>query len=53
MSAGELGRGVGQRSRPGDDAADRRKAANDGAAAEAAAKAEGDDMFTRAGVAAE
>jgi hypothetical protein len=57
VSVGELGRGVGQRSRPGDDAADRRKAAkaaNDGGAAEAAAaKADGDDMFTRAGVAAE
>jgi hypothetical protein len=56
VSAGELGRGLGQRSRPGDDAADRRKAAkaaNDGAAAVAAAKADGDDMFTRAGEAAE
>ena len=57
---GELRRGLGQRSRPGDDDADRRKAAkaaNDGAgeaaAAEASAKADGDDMFTRAGVAAE
>ena len=40
----ELGRGLGQRSRPGDDEADRRKAE---------AKAEGEDMFTRAGVAAE
>jgi hypothetical protein len=60
MSAGEMRRGVGQRSRPGDDAADRRKAAkaaNDGSgglSAEALAKAEGgEDMFTRAGVAAE
>lgn len=50
-----LGRGLGQRSRPGDDEADRRKAAkaaNDGGA-EASAKADGDDMFSRAGVAAE
>lgn len=50
----ELGRGLGQRSRPGDDAADKRqnaKAANDGGAE--AAKADGDEMFTRAGVAAE
>jgi hypothetical protein len=47
------GRGLGQRSRPGDDEADRRKqakAANDGGAAAAVG---GDDMFTRAGVAAE
>jgi len=48
-------RGLGQRSRPGDDEADRRKsakAANDGSEAEASAKAEG-DMFSQAGVAAE
>ncbi|HEY0412985.1 MAG TPA: hypothetical protein VGD66_07580 [Allosphingosinicella sp.] len=49
---------MGQRNRPGDDEADRRKqakAANDGAACVAAeAKAEGgEDMFTRAGVGAE
>jgi hypothetical protein len=47
----ELGRGLGQRSRPGDDGADKRqnaKAAND------VPEVEGDaDMFTRAGVAAE
>jgi hypothetical protein len=55
----ELGRGLGQRSRPGDDEADRRKAAkaaNDaagGLAGEASAKTDGEDMFTRAGVAAE
>jgi hypothetical protein len=47
-------RNLGQRSRPGDDEADRRKqakAANDGSAGEAAKP--DDDMFTRAGVAAE
>ncbi len=47
----ELGRGLGQRSRPGKDEADRRqsaKAANDAPEAEG-----GNDMFTRAGVAAE
>jgi hypothetical protein len=56
----QLGRGLGQRSRPGDDGADRRKSAkdaNDGAAgmaAEAGAKVDGgEDMFTRVGVAAE
>lgn len=47
----ELGRGLGQRSRPGDDEADKRqnaKAAND------VPEVEGDaDMFTRAGVATE
>ena len=51
----ELGRGLGQRSLPGADEADKRqnaKAANDGSSAEASAKAD-DDMFTRAGVAAE
>lgn len=45
----DLERSLGQRSRPGDDAADRRqkaKVAND------APEGEG-DMFTRAGVAAE
>lgn len=49
-----LGRRLGERSRPGDDAADRHqqaKAANDAAgkaaAAEASAKADSDDMFAR------
>src|SRR3569833_878603 len=37
----------------GYDKRQKAKAANDGSAAEAAAKVEGDDMFTRAGVAAE
>ena len=58
MSAWKWGRGVGQRSRPGDGEADRRKAAKaaddgGGGAAAEASKAEGEDMFTRAGVAAE
>lgn len=48
----ELGRGLGQRSLPGEDGADKRqnaKAANDVPEGDGA----GDDMFTRAGVAAE
>lgn len=47
----ELGRGLGQRSRPGDDEAERRQkatAANDVPEGEG-----GDGIFTRAGVAAE
>jgi hypothetical protein len=52
-----LERGLEQRSLPGYRRIRRRKAANDGAGAateaETSAKAEGEDMFARAGVAAE
>ena len=44
------GRGLGQRSLPGAGEGDRRKSAK---ANDVAEEPEGDDMFTRAGVAAE
>lgn len=47
----ELGRGLGERSRPADDEADRRQRAK--AANDAPDDGEGPDMFTQAGVAAE
>lgn len=55
-SDGELERSPGQRSRPRDDGAARRKqaqASNEGAGTEADSAKADDDMFARVGVAAE